>query len=393
MSEHHANCALASVFSIALVVAASLVGFVCGAESDPTVQGAAESLGQVLLLRDGGVLTGNITQSGDRYVVARGGAEVSVPAANVAAVCSSLEDAYLNQRRAVQTPTTDAHLALADWCLQRGLYSQAADELLTARGRDPRHAKLELLERRLDAIMRQPQPTNATPTPAAVQPARSGESRLSIDAAGELPSGVVERFTRKVQPLLVNNCTTAGCHHPGGKQSFVLDRSLLHGMANRRSTTHNLSAVLALVDRERPQESRLLTIPRRDHGGMDHPIFGPRQSAQLQQLAEWVAMVTKSTAATNETAPSSDAGQAAESSAAPVAKPPRWREPIARVSYEEDGSLHVPSSVSEERLPPQRGAKVRAWQPKDPFDPEIFNRETRRAASPEDEPEAAITVR
>jgi hypothetical protein len=392
-----------------MVVAPPSVPIAVSAEPTQPSPGWAESSAGVLVLADGGVLTGRISQSADdRYVVARGGAEISVPAAHVAIVCSTLDEAYQRQRGAMQNPTADSHLTLADWCLTCGLYSQAAQELLAARALDPRHPKLELLERRLAVIAHPaPKPPTTTSTPATTNPqsAKAGPSVQLPAPADGLPDGVVERFTRRVQPLLVNNCTTAGCHHPGGPQSFELDRALLHGMANRRSTMHNLAAVLALVDRERPHESPLLTIPRRDHGGMDHPIFGPRQSQQFQQLVDWVAMVTNTSAGAEEPPATNDApaaGPPAES-ARPLT---RWREPVTRVTYDKDGKVKIPSpsrrtvvtqSTAEGRddaaglddatLPPitpsplRYGAHIQHWQPKDPFDPEIFNRQTRQTAN------------
>jgi hypothetical protein len=363
------------ILSMLMAFAPARVHRAAAAEPVQPAQGAAESRDGVLVLRDGGVLTGQISQLVDRYVVARGGAEISVPAASVAMACDTLDAAYLRQRAEMQSPTAEAHLTLADWCLRFGLYPQAAEELVAARGLDPRHAKLELLERRL-AVVSRPAPDKKSPSAAAAanpQTAPTRDSVRSPTSTGELPDGVVERFTRKVQPLLVNNCTTAGCHRPGGPQSFELDRALLHGMANRRSTMHNLSAVLALVDRERPQDSPLLTIPRRDHAGMNHPIFGPRQSPQFQQLVDWVAMVTESTTAAEDT-PAADAEQAAAARVEPPPAPPRWREPVEAVSFDESLPPLTPSPV-------RYGAQLRAWQPKDPFDPEIFNRQTRQAAS------------
>ena len=327
------------------------------------------------MLRDGGVLAGQISHSADRYVVVRGGAEFNVPAANVAMVCGTLDEAYQRQRSKPPNSTAESHLTLADWCLQNNLCPQAADELRAARTLDPKHAKLELLERRL-AVVGRPVPEQkslasaAAPNPQSTPARNSGRPSNSSD---ELPNGVVERFTRKVQPLLVNNCTLSGCHRPGGEQSFELDRAMLHGMANRRSTMNNLAAVLKLVDRERPQESPLLVIPRRDHGGMDHPIFGPRHSPQFQQLVDWVAMVTKSSVGA-EVQQETETVQAAATPVAPQPIPPRWREPVESASFED--SLMPPFQPSNLRY----GAQMKSWQPKDPFDPEIFNRQSRPPA-------------
>ena len=54
---------------------------------------------------------------------------------------------------------------------------------------------------------------------------------------------------------------------------------------------HNLEAALALVDRAHPDQSPLLTVPRKTHGGTAGPIFGPRQEQAFKHLVDWVALV------------------------------------------------------------------------------------------------------
>jgi hypothetical protein len=289
--------------------------------------GAAEQVG-VVVLNSGGVLRGQISVNGERYVVTRPNSVVDVPAAQVMLVADSLDDAYERQRRQLPRDTAEAHLALAEWCLRYDLLQPAARELADARRLDPLDLRVALLERRL-AVASQPKaPRPAFAVRGSPDPARtsdrdgawrhgretvpqrashrvelSAEARNASSSADELreldaavadlPAGVVERFARKVQPLLVNSCTTSGCHQPGGGQNFQLDRAVLHGLSNRRTTLRNLVAALELVDRDTPQRSELLTIPRRSHGGMKRPILGPRQEDQLLQLVDWVAMVTE----------------------------------------------------------------------------------------------------
>ena len=53
----------------------------------------------------------------------------------------------------------------------------------------------------------------------------------------------------------------------------------------------NLEAALALVDRVHPDQSPLLTVPRKTHGGTSGPIFGPRQEQAFKHLVDWVALV------------------------------------------------------------------------------------------------------
>ncbi len=228
---------------------------------------------------------------------------------------------------------------------------------------------------------------------AIVALAASGALRAQDIPIEELPAGAIAQFTRKVQPVLVNNCTTAGCHAPGGGEKFQLDRAMLRGLSNRHTTMSNLSATLALVDRENPQLSPLLTIPRRTHGGMKGPIFGPRQEPAFRHLAEWVALVTKMTSkpSPDATPPEGVKLVAAEESADGAA-PSKWASPVMR---EERQLLHwetAPQAVSEEEVSAADGSKGKPrirfgaqlgrWHPRDPFDPEIFNRKTAARGTP-----------
>ena len=361
----------------------------------------------LVLLRDGGVLAGEITRSADRYVVSRGGGEINVPFANALLVCNSLEEAYEQQRAAIPHPTVEDHLKLAEWCLRHAIYPQAERELNDVRSSDPRHPKLALLERRLAVGLQ----AHAAKVPPRRPPANDEKGEPERKAAAivasadqfdslaeQLPPGAVQLFVRKVQPILVNNCTTSGCHQAGDEQSFQLDRALLHGLSNRRSTMQNLEATLALVDREKPEHSRLLTTPRRAHGGMEDPLFGPRHAQMVAHLVDWVALIAES-APPNEgfdalapprsgeaPLPWGDLAELAETEAAsdPIignaaasnianrgadTAPSR----VVQASFEEDEYAPLPRTTSK-----QFGATLRPFQPRDPFDPEIFNRQQAR---------------
>jgi hypothetical protein len=292
---------------------------------------------------------------------------VLIPVNNLMLVAKSLEDAYQQRRARMQQPTAEAHLELADWCLQNGLLSQAQQELADARTLDARSGKLLMLERRLALA-------NERQTKQPVAPTEDNSHQIvllsaeSQTAVSELPPSAVERFTRKVQPVLVNNCTTIGCHEAGGKQKFQLDRAILRGLSNRRSTMNNLAATLELIDRERPQLSPLLTVPRITHGGMKQPVFGPRHEQAFRHLEDWVALVTKKTA---KRPPAKNA----KDSAAGDAEQALYQETSPDNSDDDSSAV---GDVIADRLPSQQiryGAQLQRWQPRDPFDPEIFNRQ------------------
>ena len=318
---------------------------------------------EVVVLRSGGVLHGKISVRGERYVVTRANSVVDVSAPQVLLVAHSMEDAYQQQRQQLPHDTSEAHLALAEWCLRYDLLKPAERELADARRLDPRDPRIFLLARRL-AVAKEPktpQPAQAASTPHDDSKSKDELHELEL-LVKELPPGVVERFTRKVQPLLVNSCTTSGCHQRASQQDFHLDRAVLHGLSNRRITLRNLVATLALVDRDAPQQSDLLSIPRRTHGGLDRPIFGPRQESQLTQLVDWVGLVTETSVASEPMAVLPDEEAVAIQPLGPHGqreRTPRFDEP--------QQSLRPKGEV-------KFGAEIKRWQPKDEFDPEIFNR-------------------
>lgn len=392
-----------TAFPAVLFLVATMPSAVLRAEDQ--AGGARQAAGNgesgILMLQDGGVLTGQITQTSDWYIVSHGSGQMQVARARVALACRSLEEAYEYRRQQVNGSKADAHLALADWCLRYNLLADAARELADSRNLDPDHPRLALLERRLANCNAQPAAKAGAAPVAKVQPQAVASTPPTSAIAGDLPEGVVERFTRKVQPVLVNSCTTSNCHQRGGSQSFQLDRALQRGEANRRTTMYNLAAALALVDREHPEQSPLLTIPRKTHGGMAGPVFGPRQEQVFKHLAEWVELVVPP-APTSESATPDQENDAAmppengrvNSLASPIrtAATPDIHataailsaaEPLGAASPQSHGQSAVKAvaAIEDETAPAlkqahrlQYGATLQSWQPRDPFDPEIFNR-------------------
>src|SRR5687768_15620056 len=72
----------------------------------------------LLLLRNGHVLQGEITQAGDYYIVMLGQAsEIRLPAKDVEAQVATLAEAYELKRHGLFGRGAQPHLDLADWCL------------------------------------------------------------------------------------------------------------------------------------------------------------------------------------------------------------------------------------------------------------------------------------
>jgi hypothetical protein len=374
---------------VAFVFLITVARAVLRADDAPPAAGQPFADGEagLLLLQDGGVIAGQITCAADWYIVTRGGGQMQLARKRVMLVCRTLEEAYEFRRQQMGGEKVADHLRLAEWCIRYDLRAEAGRELAEARRLDPDQPRLAVLERRLEKGNGRPMPKESVYLPTANSPAKPQAVNVAprTDAAvsaAELPNGVVELFTRKVQPVLVNNCTTAGCHELGGKQSFQLDRALLRGESNRRSTMHNLEAALALVDRGHPDHSPLLTVPRKTHGGAAGPIFGPRQEQAFNHLVDWVALVVPPPKTQGPVAEAATDGDATSVKTSGTQMQENSHLPLRQLSAIRPASATDDDEVTTLRTPHQLqyGAQLKSWQPRDAFDPEIFNRGQRARA-------------
>jgi hypothetical protein len=348
----------------------------------------------VVLLQDGGLLEGTVTKTVDWYVVARANSQLQIAASRMLFIGRTPHEAYEFRVKSTTQPTGDAHLALTEWCLRYNLAEEAGQEIATARRLGANEIRIGLLERRLAATkFRLAQKSDA---PASAVIPASAEQEVPATISRDLPPGALEMFTRKVQPVLVNNCTLSKCHEPGGSQAFQLNRAILRGESNRRTTMQNLAAALTLIDREHPEASKLLIVPRQTHGGMNGPVIGVRQDQAFKHLADWVALLAPS----KTTAPSDvEDAKPADTMVAESSNPSPRRhgrpaasavvQAIARDGPADAGQVAGGSvsavrsaAAAEPSMPPtlrqphqlRVGATAQQWQPRDPFDPEIFNR-------------------
>lgn len=364
----------------------------------------------VLVLHNGQVFQGKITQAGDRHVVALGGGQISVKSSDVEVCCSSLEEAYQFRKRYSPCQCALDHIQLAQWCQRQGLLESANRELADAKRLDPLHPMIPLLERRLRTMREGVEPREPIATVAL-----NREPVHSLDQmVRKMPAGSMESFTQIIQPMLMNHCMTSGCHGPGASETFSLTRVSPGGVTGRRITQRNLQTVLQWVDRNNPEASPLLVAPLRAHGTAKGPIFTDRQAAQYQQLYDWVYRVSQMPAPSQEVM---QASHVERSKTVHRASPAMYTTPAAQVlsgaqtlGGDEPASPEIPSTVqnlqgqtavvepplgvgSPQAVPAhfdrpgvKRGELPKEFTPADPFDPQIFNRqffpgESRRANS------------
>jgi hypothetical protein len=347
----------------------------------------------VVLLTNGELIAGEIIAAGDRYDVQLTSGEISIRRADVALVCRDAAECYLHRRAGIEPANVRDHLDLAEWCVKNGLLAEADKELAAARAIDAAHPKLRLVESRL-ALAKEP------PRGEESSAAEKDAAPAPPDAAlRPLPAGTMETFANTIQPLLLNYCSKSGCHAARGAAALKLER--LHPKLSGRFTTQrNLERVLQFVDRENPPQSRLLAAPIRPHGNAKAPIFSDREQSQYKQLVLWVYAVAgdakppetptlaERTAPLLQTMPPAHAHERAA------------KEPQRLPEGDPQNELPPPGEIDERRIPPssaegaftreelrargllhhatsnvQHGADATPpFVPKDPFDPELFNR-------------------
>lgn len=354
----------------------------------------------VVLLHNGETLQGRITRQGDRVFIRMERGEISLRASDIDCCCRNPAEAYGILLGRVHSDWPEDYLRLADWCQRNGLIAESFAAIAEAKRLAPGHPMIGLIERRIHMAqnpMAAPQPAGR----AAAGEVSGGDLDRLIRG---MPPGTVETFTDVVQPLLMNNCTAAGCHGPNSTNQFSLLRAPTGRAATRRLTQQNLYRVLRWVNRDDPANSPLVTVPAKPHGSAAAPIFASHRANQYQQIIDWVYRVSRP-----ELAPATPlAAQGwddALSHGAGLQANPFDTGPVVAVGHAEvltweglpgvavvDAASVAPqpavppvspvpdvSAVTNTAIESKKAPKAAPRQPPveanaDPFDPEVFNR-------------------
>jgi hypothetical protein len=301
-----------------------------------------------------------------------------------------LDEAYQRKQTVAALGDVDARLDLAHWCVQHGLYGYSARELAIASRVDPRNPRIALLLRHIEVEQSAPQPraiANAAERNAAA-PSDQELERLWA----RLPPSAVESFRLTVQPLLLNACATSGCHTDQSRSAFHLSRVPLDRSASRRQTLLNLFATVAQVDRDKVQDSKLLTMAISPHGGMPNPPLTRHQIDQLRVLLGWSRQIAARDPSPPLDAAAMDAGASLHADAffgaahgAATTARPTFSPTVVDATAET-----APAATQPRQAARPREQATHAPQ-NDPFDASAFNRRYHAPSdsAPDDEPTAA----
>lgn len=336
--------------------------------NSPTFLRASEpstafSSSRVLLLRNGQMLSGQISYAGANYHVLLPTGEIRIRASEVEYVCQDIQEALVRKYEAIEPGDLAGYLRLTDWCIEHELFVEADRLLVSIENLAPPSARTRVKLTRRNLEMAQNPVSSAPPVPTLDSQPADGAVEGAIDDAEALdrltrnmPEGTVETYRRTVQPILMAGCAAARCHGNAASNEFRLIRPTHGHIISRRATQRNLQAILRWIDLENVSESPLLSAASRPHGAAKEPVLGEGESVRLEHLSKWVSSLASQTVDTTV-----------------KADPPDHIEdqPAALSQSIERSSARVPAKSSD--FPRSPGTRETA-EYLDPWDPAIFNR-------------------
>lgn len=275
----------------------------------PYVPPAPPSLGSVVLLQDGKLVEGHVTQTADKVIVRRGSIDQPFPKDQVQHIGKTKADAYQFLLGKLKPDDTQGRFKLARWCMYNGLREQALAEARQVVKDQPNHTAAADMARALEESMRlfhpdgtpvNPKPVAATPAPAlpAVPPAPKGNSGFAappvsvVEPDADVTPEAAIAFGPKVQPVLANLC--ADCHaRRDYTGAFKLDCHTGQGL-DPAVTRYNLIAAAKQIKKDDPAASPLLHKALAAHGGMKQPVFTGRGTPAYRVLEAWVYLAAGS---------------------------------------------------------------------------------------------------
>ena len=409
----------------------SLLSFSIVSADPPGNPNARSPETSYLLLKNGNVLKGTIRAEKERVSVALdGNSIVYVESKQVSFIGSSLESIYQHQRSSVRQWGTGEHWQLAQWCIQHGLIDRAIEhyEVLKQSASDsPRFKQLEHMLRQAllaEETVQQAVHLKAKPTESSTSSGQPSESSDVIQAnaesprrmtipgeagqekegkansnAHEIPGYIRKTFQSSILPVLVSRCGQSGCHGMLGKSDFHIYQPV--GEQAAITLARDLDEVLRYIDRDRIEESQLLSYATKPHGIQRNPSLNPSRADErvlIERINFWVKSLALSkkpdtTMPAQYPTVQTAAGQSSALTSAPSAnsairksrqledvdqdrnaklsKPPKSASPTEFLSMSELAELEAAIEKFEKQTTGKAQIK------KDPFDPEAFNRQFR----------------
>ncbi len=245
------------------------------AKAAPIIDVNAVDLPQgCVVLHDGRVFQGAVTQLPEAYQVKSSTGSVVFTFDQVRTVATSLPQASVQLRESYETPTTNDHLLLGQWCLQNNLFEEASQEAEAALGLEPtRKEALTILKKSEEALGRVPKEV----------PAGDKVQLRAMPDGGVVSAESQLEFTRHVNRIALNKCGNGACHGSSSFSSFKLSRS--------SKSDPNLKMFLKYIDPSDPEMSPLLVNSQSADGPHKGLFLGAKGREQFATIQAWVVQV------------------------------------------------------------------------------------------------------
>lgn len=230
-----------------------------------------------VVLGDGRVFQGEITELETGYQVQAKNGAVVLPFTQVRTVAPTLTQAYQQLRESYEQPSASDHLDLGWWCQQNQLFEEASAEAQAALVLEPTREKaVSLLKAAETALGRTEIPE--TPSSPSVLP-------RPIAGGAVVSTATQVEFSRHIQRLTLNKCGNGSCHGASALSPLKLQQGVKSDV--------NLSAILKYVDTENPEQSPLLVRARAADGPHNGVFRGASGTEQYARLLAWVVQAAK----------------------------------------------------------------------------------------------------
>ena len=233
----------------------------------------------MLLLSNGRVLTGPISEDESNYIIKQGSNDLRFPKREVQGAFPSLEEAYRYKLARVPDRDPDEQLKLARWCMSMKLMDEARTALEAVIALSPNHAEARsMLEfsrgaearaaRRDPEVQQSAAEVAEDEEPMHLNPAviRKGIRELGVSGQPvifDLPAALAVKRTNEfvsyVHPVLQRAC--ARCHNEQYPGSFQLVQVKTRHDQTAEVFRANLDATLRLVDPENLAKSESSPAP------------------------------------------------------------------------------------------------------------------------------------
>lgn len=328
---------------------------------------AAQPVDGILLLKNSNILRGKLQKQGKHYFVFLPNGKLRVRENQVETVCQDIQAAFEYRKHKYGGTSADSRLDLVAWCLRHELYEHAESELQAVESMDAKHPRLKFLRRQLTQTLKMVElheqqriaEAKVVPDPEPIDPAK-------LDKA---PKWARALFVRQIQPLMVQSCTAGGCHQSSTESEFQLSKLAIDGVGHPGVTLRNLSETLEEINWDAAEQSDLLVQARRAHGATDSST--PLPPHKLHVLQSWVSQLAE-----------------ANDQSLQLKELPAVVE-VAEVPITPTLQLNAPQL---EPSKPAEGVRTASYEPKDPFDPAVFNDRYATAKPAPDIPNVAPQV-